>query len=210
MRFLSRRKPRKLKTKVGRLQCPLCNSLFWSVEVREQNCVCGKCGQITPKEKWQVVEVDADAYKCPRCGELVSDTPENHSISVWGGPEPVLVCPKCHFILRGYIHHEDPEGASIEIVYKEKGGYIHVLHKNCPKKEDKSGSMQLERLCVDPETEAWLRKHHYKGSPGSRVVLVYVCADCGEQQVIKASLGDVKIWDSYNKRWWKSTRGASK
>jgi hypothetical protein len=52
---------------------------------------------------------------CPRCGEEVSDTEGNYSITVWGGPEPVLVCPKGLFVLKGYTHHEDPNGPTISI-----------------------------------------------------------------------------------------------
>jgi len=84
-----------------------------------------------------------------------------------------------------------------------------VWHRGCPKASEELGlgHMTLKRLCVDPETRYWLRKHGYKGKPKSRVVLVYVCDSCGAQQVVKASLEDVKIWDSHSETWWR--RGGS-
>jgi hypothetical protein len=84
----------KMKTTVGRLKCP--------------------------ESRWEVVEVEVDAYECPNCGRLVADSQENYSIGVWAGPEPVLVCPECLTIIRGYLHHEDPSGASIIIEVDEK------------------------------------------------------------------------------------------
>jgi predicted RNA-binding Zn-ribbon protein involved in translation (DUF1610 family) len=195
----------KMKTTVGRLKCPNCGHLNWGVIGRGNppNFQCNKCEGLFPESRWEVVEVEVDAYECPNCGRLVADSQENYSIGVWAGPEPVLVCPECLTIIRGYLHHEDPSGASIIIEVDEKGGYMHVFHKGCSKAQNGLGYMRLRRMCVDPETKQWLRKHGYKGEPGSRVVLVYVCEDCGAQQVVKAGLKDTRIWNTYTERWWK-------
>lgn len=185
---------KKAKTTVGRFKCPKCGSLTYVLVGYGANAKifqCKVCKAMIPEEEWQTVEITVDGYVCPTCGEVVADSPENYSIGVWAGPEPVLVCPKDNTILRGYIHHEAPEGARIKIGYDELGGYIDVLHKDCPKSQNGLGYMELKRLCVDTESNS------------SRVVLVYVCEKCGAQQVIKASLDDTRIWNAHTRRWWR-------
>jgi len=195
----------KTKTVVGRLRCPKCGRLNWSVRGKGEPPIfqCSKCEEWLPEDQWQTVEIEVDAYKCPNCGCIVADVEENYSVSVWAGPEPALVCPECHTIIRGFLHHEDPNGPSIIVRVGEKGGYMGVFHKGCKKAKNGLGFMKLKRMCVDPETGQWLRKHGYKGEPGSRVVLVYVCEDCGAQQVVKTHLEDTRIWNTYSERWWK-------
>lgn len=209
------RSPRRHKAKVGRQKCPLCGALNWAIRIEQspegERGVCATCGGKPLRSEWTLVEVDAYAYYCPFCGEEVSDTPENYSFSTWGGPEPVVLCPRCedHPILHGYIHHESADSPSVDVDVPEKGGYFYVFHKGCPKAENGLGHMVLKRLCVDPETRERLRRYGASRkpySPYSRVVLVYVCASCGQQQVLKASLGDIRIWNAYEKSWWRSRR----
>jgi len=196
--------PKMKATTVGKLKCPKCGYLNWAVVGRGNPPIfqCGKCECWFQEKEWQIVEMEVDAFKCPNCGALVADSEENYSIGVWAGPEPVLVCPECLTIIRGFLHHEDPRGASIMIKVDEEGGYMHVLHKGCPKAEGGIGYMRLKRLCVDAETEGWLKNHGYRGRPGSRVVLVYVCEQCGTQQVVKASLEDTFRSNTYKSGWW--------
>jgi predicted RNA-binding Zn-ribbon protein involved in translation (DUF1610 family) len=60
----------KMKTTVGRLKCPKCGHLNWSVIGRGNppNFQCNKCEGWFPEKEWQIVEVEVDAYKCPNCG----------------------------------------------------------------------------------------------------------------------------------------------
>jgi hypothetical protein len=92
--------------------------------------------------------------------------------------------------LKGYTHHEDPNGPTISIKCDQKGGYFDAFHEDCPKAEGGVGYMNLKRLCVDTEDDA------------ARVVLVYMCDSCGDQQVVKALLRDNRIWNANLKRWW--------
>lgn len=189
----------KVKTTVGKLKCPHCGKLYYSAEVVQGllgvTLKCFFCGRTALEEKWQIVEVEVDGYVCPNCGEIVADSEENYSLTLWGGPEPVLICPKCLTIIRGYIHHENPMGPEIRIACGEKGGYMKVFHVSCPKAEYETGMspMTLKRLCVDADVK----------NKESRVVLVYVCDNCGAQQVVKALLEDIRIWDAEAKRWWR-------
>jgi ribosomal protein S27AE len=180
----------KTKTTVGRLKCPKCGYLNWAVLVDENknSSQCNKCGEWSPSDEYKIVEIEVDAYKCPNCGSIVADSEENYNICTWGGPEPTIICSECQTIIHGFIHHENHE-TKIDVEVRESGGYFNVYHKNCPKAE--IGYMELKRLCVDTEMG------------GSRVVLVYVCRECGAQQVIKDHLDDTKIWNASTKRWWR-------
>lgn len=78
-----------------------------------------------------------------------------------------------------YKHHENGD-VRIEIETPDKGGYFFVNHQNCPEK--KKSRMGLVFTYIDGQF------HQGKYTEGARLILVYQCANCGEQQVIKTIL----------------------
>jgi len=188
---------RELTEKSYYFKCPGCGHNEYMLRVEEsegqRRGQCSKCNEWFPEDQFETIEIEKEAYRCPICEELVVDSPENWSMTLWGGPEPVLVCPRDLAILRGYLHHENDRGAGISVSSDVKGGYQWIFHEDCLKKENDDPSvMELRRLCVDPQL----------GGETSRIVLVYQCTKCGKQQVIKHLLRDKRIWDAENKVWW--------
>lgn len=176
-------------------KCPECESLSEILfPGQDELFYCRMCGKGFPFDDFEKIERDELAYICPRCGEEVSITKGSQSGEVWGGPEPIIRCYKCNTRLDGYIHHEDTNGPEIKAAMEKHGGYQRVYHMDCEKGEH--SYMTLERMTVDviPDQEH------------SRVVLVFECTKCGDQQVIKYSLQDKRIWDAKNRVWWENPK----